>query len=217
MPQLNRRGFITSLAAFGGFLALPRLAFAGQHYAFVKFEANGSVIDSGHDFSRFSDDLSRGEWIQCKRVTYGLKRDIGTGGRVSGHTHYDRLEFKRSGGPSYDELVKALSAEEAAYDHLALDCADTNTLARMREALEGKQELGLTLQLYRVHEGKPQRYMVTRCGAGLITTAETAANNSDADPHTILHYAFHDMQIDHVGEDGATAASFDWSGASQAG
>ena len=31
----------------------------------------------------------------------------------------------------------------------------------------------------------------------------------------LVHYAFHEMQIDHVGEDGSTSAHFAWSGASQ--
>lgn len=44
--------------------------------------------------------------------------------------------------------------------------------------------------------------------SGKVTTVEGEANQ-------IIHYAFHQLQIDHVGEDGTTSAHFDWSGGSQ--
>lgn len=97
----SRRDFLHGVLASGVVLALPRRSWAGTHYAFVKFEANGTVVTGNTDITNIGGEtLDRAEWIQCKRVTYGLKRDIGTGARVSGHTHYDRIEFDCPQGPS---------------------------------------------------------------------------------------------------------------------
>ena len=92
------------MAASGLVLSMPGVAFAGTHYAFVKFEVVASP-----DAARIGgEELPRGEWIQCKRISYGLKRDIGTGARVRGHTHYDRIEFDCPQGPSTPMLMQAL-------------------------------------------------------------------------------------------------------------
>lgn len=96
MPALMTLALAAGLLAF---LAGP--AAAGTHYAFVKFEANGTTVTGNTDITNIGGEtLDRAEWIQCKRVTYGLKRDIGTGARVSGHTHYDRIEFDMPQGPA---------------------------------------------------------------------------------------------------------------------
>lgn len=105
----NRRIFLQGLIASGVVIGLPHRAWAGTHYAFVKFEANGSTIDGDTITDIGDEELPRGEWIQCKRVSYGLKRDIGTGGRVSGHTHYDRIEFDCAQGPSTPALLQMQS------------------------------------------------------------------------------------------------------------
>lgn len=86
----------------GCLMLLAGTAAAGTHYAFVKFEA-----DSGATLKNIGGEtLDRAEWIQCKRVSYGLKRDIGTGARVSGHTHYDRIEFDMPQGPATPVIMQ---------------------------------------------------------------------------------------------------------------
>ena len=61
-------------------------------------------------------------------------------------------------------------------------------------------------------DGRPASVKVinqTRPDAESGSTVEAEANQ-------LIQYAFHTMTIDHVGEDGATSAAFDWAGASQA-
>jgi hypothetical protein len=103
----TRRDFLIGSAATAALLTLPGVAFAGTHYAFVRFEANGTVVTGNTDITNIGgEELPRAEWIQCKRVSYGLKRDIGTGARVSGHTHYDRVEFDTVAGPTTARLLE---------------------------------------------------------------------------------------------------------------
>lgn len=112
----DRRTFLIGSAATAALLALPGAAFAGTHYAFVRFEANGTAVTGNNDITNIAgDELPRGEWIQCKRVSYGLKRDIGTGARVSGHTHYDRIEFDTPTGPTTKRLAE-LQEEQTSLD-----------------------------------------------------------------------------------------------------
>lgn len=55
-------------------------------------------------------------------------------------------------------------------------------------------------------------------GVKLIRTTPPPRDEGtvESEVNQLAHYAFHSMQIDHVGEDGATSAAFDWSGANQA-
>eukprot|EP00754_Rhynchopus_humris_P030132 Rhum_TRINITY_DN15259_c4_g1::Rhum_TRINITY_DN15259_c4_g1_i1::g.147212::m.147212 len=79
-------------------------------YSFVSLRAGDAVAKGNTDITNIGGEtLDRGEWIQCKRVSYGLKRDIGTGGRVSGHTHYDRVAFTTTSGPAIPFLLDALN------------------------------------------------------------------------------------------------------------
>lgn len=170
-----------------------------QYYAFVKFEADGQVVMGNTDITTIGGEtLDRAEWIQCKRVSYGLKRDIGTGARVSGHTHYDRIEFDCPQGPATPVVMTAL---------------------------ERGQTVNCTIRFYHNRrDGQEEKYMEIVCtdgrfaGVKVINQARPDAKDEDTvegEAHMILHYAFHQMQVDHVGEDGSTSAHFDWSGGSQ--
>lgn len=108
----SRRVFLRGALASGVVLALPGRVLAGTHYAFVKFEANGTTITGNTDITNIGgEELPRSEWIQCKRISYGLKRDIGTGARVSGRTHYDRIEFDCPSGPATPVLKTMQSGQ----------------------------------------------------------------------------------------------------------
>ena len=208
---------------------LPRWALAGTHYAFVKFEANGSVVTGNTDITNIGgEELPRAEWIQCKRVSYGLKRDIGTGARVSGHTHYDRIEFDATGGPGYEGLVSALKRDpkHKAYTHIGFACSSGKGSRSLMRALERGHTVNCTIRFYRsaAKSKRASKYMEIVCtdgrlaGVKVINQARPDAEGTstvEGESNQIIHYAFHQMQIDHVGEDGATAAHFDWSGAAQ--
>lgn len=172
----------------------------GTHYAFVRFEANGTVVTGNTDITKIGgEELPRAEWIQCKAVNYGVKRDIGTGARVSGHTHYDRIEFDCPQGPSTPMLM---------------------------QALERGHTVNCTIRFYHNRrDGQEEKYMEIECtdgrlaGVKIINATRPSAQDTDTvegEARQVIHYAFHQMQIDHVGEDGSTSAHFDWSGANQA-
>ena len=171
----------------------------GTHYAFVKFEANGTVVTGNTDITNIGgEELARAEWIQCKRVSYGLKRDIGTGGRVSGHTHYDRIEFDCPQGPSTPMLMQSLERGHT------VNC----TIKFFHNRRDGQEEKYMEIICTDGRLAGVKVINQTRPDAEGTTTVEGESNQ-------IIHYAFHQLQIDHVGEDGSTSAHFDWAGASQ--
>ena len=82
---------------------------ASTHYTFVKFEANGAVVTGNTDLTKNVNE----EWIQCEGVTFGHRRDISGGGRVGGHTSYDRVTFSCSAASS-DLLLPAVQLAAVA-------------------------------------------------------------------------------------------------------
>uniref|UniRef100_A0A0G4GPK9 Type VI secretion system tube protein Hcp n=1 Tax=Chromera velia CCMP2878 TaxID=1169474 RepID=A0A0G4GPK9_9ALVE len=161
----------------------------GNTYAFVHFESNGKSVMGNTDITHIGgEELPRAEWIQCKRISYGLKRDIGTGARVSGHTHYDRIEFDCPQGPATPMLMQALERGHTVN-------ATIKFFSNRRDGTEGK-------------------FIQMNCREGRL--ADVKMNYVEGEANMIIHYAYHSMQIDHVGEDGDTSAHFDWSGSPQA-
>ncbi|MEM7154027.1 MAG: hypothetical protein AAF799_14350 [Myxococcota bacterium] len=226
-----RRGFLVAAGALAGVTVLPRWAVAGTHYAFVKIEANGTVVTGNTDITNIGgEELPRAEWIQCKRVSYGLKRDIGTGARVSGHTHYDRIEFDAKGGPGYKGLTSALKRDpkHKSYTHIGLYCPRSTSAPLLAQALERGHTVNLEMRFF--HSGSAKgdeatKYMEIVCTDGRLAgvkvinqTRPEAKGTTDVEgeANMMIHYAFHQMQIDHVGDDGATSAHFEWTGMSKA-
>jgi len=170
------------------------LAQAGTHYAFVKFEANGRTVTGNTDITNIGgEELPRGEWIQCKRVTYGLKRDIGTGARVSGHTHYDRIEFDMPQGPATPMLMQALERGHTV----------NATIKFFHNRRDGQEEKYMELSAFEGRLSDIQIVNRQRPDAEGTSTVEGEAN-------MIVHYAYHSMNIEHVGEDGESSARFAW-------
>jgi type VI secretion system Hcp family effector len=172
----------------------------GQYYVFVKFEANGTTVTGNTDITTVGgEELDRAEWIQCRHVKYGLKRDISTGARVSGHTHYDRIE---------------------------LDCPQGPSTPMLMQALERGHTVNCTIRFYHNRrDGQEEKYMEIVCTDGRLSQIEVlndtrpvaeGTSTVEGDARQRIEYAFHQMQIDHVGEDGSTSAHFDWSGSNQA-
>ena len=172
------------------FMCLLGVASAGTHYSFVKFEANGAVVTGNSDITHIGgEELERSEWIQANRLSHGLKRDIGTGARVSGHTSYSNIQFTLPMGPAVPMLMQALE--------------------------RGHTVNAVVKRFHNRRDGQEEKYMEIVCTDGRLAGVEVSVN-ADGDTVVYVSYAFHTMQIDHVGEDGTTSAHFDWSGSSQA-
>eukprot|EP01060_Flectonema_neradi_P028470 TRINITY_DN3828_c2_g2_i3.p1 TRINITY_DN3828_c2_g2~~TRINITY_DN3828_c2_g2_i3.p1 ORF type:complete len:192 (+),score=35.46 TRINITY_DN3828_c2_g2_i3:42-578(+) len=164
-------------------LSMVAVASAGTHYSFVRFEANGAVVTGNTDITNIGgEELPRGEWIQCKRVSYGVKRDIGTGARVSGHTHYDRIEFDLPVGPATPMIMAALERGHTV-----------NVVLK---------------QFHNRRDGQEEKYMNIVCTDGRLAGVKII-ESVDASPMMTVQYVFSNMEIDHEGEDGATSAHFD--------
>ena len=158
---------------------------AGTHYSFVRFESNGAVVTGNTDITNIGGvELPRGEWIQCKRVSYGLRRDIGTGARVAGHTHYDRIEFEVPVGPATPILMQ--SAERGITVNLQVK------------------------QFHNRRDGQEEQYMDIICTDGRLAGVKIIENAEADFPVMLVEYAFASMEINHNGEDGHTAGFFDW-------
>ncbi len=168
-------------------------------YVFVKFEASGTVVPGNTDITSIGGEkLHPAEWIRCNRVSYGLMRDVGTGARVAGHTQYDHIEFDCPQGPSTPVLM---------------------------QALERGHTVNCTIKFFHKRRDKEEKYMEIVCTDGRLASFE-ATNQALVEAkdtsvvegwaNQIIHYAFHQLQIDHVGEDGRSSAHFDWSGSNQA-
>ena len=170
--------FFTMRAA--AFMCLLGVASAGTHYSFVKFEANGAVVTGNSDITHIGgEELDRSEWIQANRLSHGLKRDIGTGARVSGDTLYSNIEFTLPMGPAVPMLMQALE--------------------------RGHTVNAVVKRFHNRRDGQEEKYMEIVCTDGRLAGVEVADN---ANGETIVHvsYAFHSMSIGHVGEDGNTKA-----------
>ena len=118
------------------------------------------------------------------------------------------------------DLTRALLAD-ADFERLRWDRA----FAEM-EALERGHTVNCAVRFFHNRrDGQEEKYMEIVCtdgrlaGVKVINQTRPDAEGTttvEGEANQIIHYAFHQMQIDHVGEDGTTSAHFDWSGASQA-
>ena len=197
------------------------------HRFFIRFEVDGKTVKTGSRATKIGRErLRRGQWLECRRLSYGLKRDIGTGARVSGHTHYDRIEFDRTGGSSFSTLTKTLEADaHHNYTHIGFDCPQGPSTPMLTQALERGQTVNCTIRFYHNRrDGQEEKYMEIICtdgrlaGVKVINQARPDAEGGstvEGEANMLIHYAYHQLQIDHVGEDGGTSAHFDWAGASQ--
>ncbi len=197
------------------------------HRYFVRFAAKGEAIKTGSRAVRIGRErLRAGEWAECGRLSYGLKRDIGTGARVSGHTHYDRIEFDRAGGPSFSTLRSTLERDaHRSYTHIGFDCPQGPATPMLMQALERGHTVDCTIRFYHNRrDGQEEKYMEIVCTDGRLAGVKVinqvnvdakGVGSVESEANVLIHYAFHQLQIDHVGEDGSTSAHFDWSGASQ--
>ncbi|MCB9756322.1 MAG: hypothetical protein H6713_40910 [Myxococcales bacterium] len=239
---LPRRQLLLSAGALAGATLVARAARAGElksaalaqpvkplnlHRYFVRFDVNGATIKTGSPTVKLGRErLNPGEWIECARVSYGLKRDIGTGARVSGHTHYDRIEFDRAGGPGFPALTKALELDaHKHYTHIGFDCPQGPATPMLLQALERGHTVNCTIRFFHNRrDGQEEKYMEIVSTDGRLAGVKLGdparldperGEIIEGESRQLIHYAFHELQLDHVGEDGSTSAHFDWSGANQ--
>ena len=134
-----------------------------------------------------------------------------------------RIEFDAKGGPGYKGLVTALKGDpkHEAYTHIGLFCPKSRSSSLLAQALERGHTVNMQMRFFRSSGSKGKeasKYMEIVCTDGRLAGVKVInQTRSEGEANMLIHYAFHEMRIDHVGEDGATAAHFDWSGASQAG
>jgi len=106
-----------------------------------------------------------------------------------------------------------------------LDCPQGPSTPMLMRALERGHTVHCTIRFFHNRrDGQEEKYMeIVGTDGGVVgLQVETEADEKSdglkrqGEARQTIQYAFHKLKIDHVGEDGASSAHFDWSGANQA-
>eukprot|EP01060_Flectonema_neradi_P041409 TRINITY_DN9827_c0_g1_i1.p1 TRINITY_DN9827_c0_g1~~TRINITY_DN9827_c0_g1_i1.p1 ORF type:complete len:173 (+),score=18.30 TRINITY_DN9827_c0_g1_i1:55-573(+) len=168
---------------FSRFLVLASIAASALSHSYVRFESDQAVIGGNSLATASKTENGHGDWIEIQHVTFGNRRDISAGGRVSGHTHYDRIELDIPVGPSLPTLMNLLS--------------------------KGSPVRLSMKYFHNRRDGQEEEYMNIVCTDGRLAGVKVIqATRSHSDTTVTVEYSFVHMEMSYTGEEGKSQASF---------